>query len=133
MRKPEQKLWDKVHKYFPGDVSRVENVVDSGMPDITGAFINDYWIELKVIDGPVLPDICKILRPSQIVWHARRVKQCSIIFILTEYTLYLHLQLCVAPQKYDTLILLQKKGNTFDYDLLNKTIADNTKEKIWFT
>jgi hypothetical protein len=133
LRKPEQKLWDKVHQYFPGDVSRVENVVDSGMPDVTAAYINDYWVELKVEDIQAEKgNILKILRPSQLVWHARRVKQCSIIFVLIEYIDYIILYQCIAPSKYEGLLALPRDGRTFDYQKLNKEIVDNVKEKIWF-
>lgn len=87
MNKPEQRFYQLIKGHLPGDVSRVENIADSGTPDITGAYKGkDYWIELKIstnIYKIVSPE--KLLRPAQIVWHTRRGKHYSIIIVLTQY------------------------------------------------
>ena len=86
MNKPEQKFWTLLRPQMPGDVSRIENMVDSGTPDVSGAWFKDYWVELKVSENKVKEqDLYKLLRPSQKVWHFRRGKSGSLIFVFVKY------------------------------------------------
>jgi len=86
MNLTEQKFWKLIKPHLPGDVSRVENTADNGMPDINGTCGIDYWIELKVCDnkGKKRP-VEKLLRPDQIVWHTRRIKQGACVLVLVRY------------------------------------------------
>lgn len=87
MSKPEQTFWNLIKDHVPGDKSRVENISDPGMPDVSGVYGDrDYWIELKVCSnkGTVRhPET--LLRPAQNVWIKRRVKHGSIVFVLVKY------------------------------------------------
>lgn len=86
MSQPEQQLWKLIKPHLPGDVSRVENMADEGTPDVSGAWGIDYWIELKVCQNKkALADPATLLRDSQIVWHLRRARQGSIIFVAVRY------------------------------------------------
>jgi hypothetical protein len=136
LRKPEQKFWDllKNNSVLPGDVSRVENTVDSGTPDISGAYWKDYWVELKAVESDYKPNmqVIKLLEPSQIVWHARRVKHASIIFVMTKFNNAITLDACAAPQIYEPQFVLFKEKNKFDYMLLQSTLMNLIKEPPWF-
>ena len=87
MNKPEQNFWKLIKTHLPGDVSRVENIADSGTPDVSGAYrSNDYWVELKVCQNNKKERvIIDLLRPAQSVWHSRRGKHGSKIFVLVQY------------------------------------------------
>ena len=86
MNLTEQKFWKQIKESLPGDVCRVENYTDDGMPDINGTCVLDYWIELKVCDNKAKTrEVTKMLRDSQIVWHLRRGKQGALIFVIVRY------------------------------------------------
>jgi len=86
MNLTEQKFWKLIKPHLPGDVSRVENTADNGMPDISGSCGIDYWVELKVCDNKGKErSVEKLLRPEQVVWHNRRVKQGACVIVLVRY------------------------------------------------
>ncbi len=86
MNKTEVKFWTMLKDHMPGDVSRVENMVDVGTPDVSGAFHGDYWVELKVSSNKEKEqDVLKLLEPSQKVWHYKRGKCGSLIFVFVQY------------------------------------------------
>ena len=86
MNKTEVKSWNLLRGHMPGDVSRVENLVDVGTPDVSGAWFKDYWVELKVCPNKEKDrDVLKLLRPEQIVWHYKRGKSGSLIFVFVQY------------------------------------------------
>lgn len=80
MRKTEQKLWDRMRKNVPDDflVKRVENLVETGMPDTVGIVKESgkvFWIEMKSIENiPVRADtpllnVNKGCSQEQKNWH----------------------------------------------------------------
>jgi hypothetical protein len=84
---PEANFWQLIKKHLPGDVSRVENTADTGTPDVTGAWEGlDYWIELKVSGlKKKVEDPANLCREAQLVWHLRRGRQGSLVFVLVRY------------------------------------------------
>lgn len=63
------------------DVTRVENSISSGMPDIN-ACINgvEFWIETKIMD----PKCRTLLRPYQYAWIMRRSVAMGRVFVISE-------------------------------------------------
>jgi hypothetical protein len=135
LRLPEQKFWDllKRNNVLPGDISRVENTVDTGTPDISGAYYKDYWVELKAVEKEYSQGlkIETLLEPSQIVWHSRRVMFGSIIFIMTKYNDAIFVSVCIAPKLYENVEVFFKEKNTFDYIKLQSTLIYLIKETPW--
>lgn len=84
---PEKDFYNRIKKFLPGDVSRIENIADEGTPDITCAYDGvDYWVETKVCDNiRDVRSVNKLLRKSQIVWHMRRCLQGSHVYTMVEY------------------------------------------------
>lgn len=84
---PEKAFYKRIKDLLPGDVSRVENIVDDGTPDVTCAYGGvDYWVETKVCDNiRDIRSVGKLLRKSQIVWHMRRALHGSIVYTMVEY------------------------------------------------
>lgn len=86
MRVKEKQFWKTLKNHLPGDVSRIENVADKGTPDVSGAWGQDYWVELKVCENKTkLRPVHSLLENSQYVWHHRRGKQGSIIYVAVYY------------------------------------------------
>ena len=129
MNKPESAFYQllKRNQVIPGDVSRVENTADVGMPDLSCAFNGrDYWVELKFSEKKAVEtDFPSLLRPAQKVWHARREKEGSRIFLLTQCKDYLCLH-CLMKKEYLFFAHANKKGNSYDY----ARITDNIKERL---
>ncbi len=136
MRKPEQKFWDllKNNKVLPGDISRVENTADVGTPDLSCAYGKDYWVELKAVEDIYAGKRSDLLESSQRVWHARRVKMGSLIFVLTRYDDVIQIEKCVGTNLYQTLMIVSKIKNTFDYATIKKLIEGEIEswESPWF-
>lgn len=84
----EKTFYNKIKKYLPGTVSRVENLCDPGMPDINGSCQNgDYWIELKspgLVHPVINPE--NLLRPDQAAWTTKRIKHGAKVFLAIQYT-----------------------------------------------
>jgi hypothetical protein len=137
LRKPEQKFWDllKNNNVLPGDVSRIENIVDTGTPDISGVYFKDYWIELKAVEDMYNKisshSVLKYLEPSQVIWHARRVKHGSIIFVMVKYINAIVLEACIEPNVYEIYETIFKEKNRFDYMRLQSTLIYLIKEAPW--
>lgn len=73
----ETALWQWLRqgrRAFPAadlDLSRVENLVQSGMPDVEGCLNgSQFWIELKVVKGKNV--LRAAFRPAQVPWMRRR-------------------------------------------------------------
>lgn len=107
MNTPEKKFWKLLNQNsrLPGDTSRIENYADTGTPDVTGAYEgNEYWIELKACSNKKkIADVLKLLEPSQKVWHTKRVKHGTLIFVMV---------------KYETFIVIYQR-NLRGYDLIH--------------
>lgn len=87
MNQDEVSFWNLIKKHVPGDACRVENYADTGIPDVSACWTIDYWIELKVCNNKKKHREPKdLLRDSQKVWHYRRGKQGSIIFVMVKYS-----------------------------------------------
>jgi len=85
MKKPEQKFWNLIKDHLPGSLDRIENIVESGMPDVSACYKgNDYWVELKICQKK-LCDVKKLHEPSQLSWHTRRVNAGSLIFVIVKH------------------------------------------------
>lgn len=90
--KPEQALWALVRPYIPGHVERVENVANTGTPDVVFCFQGvTTWIELKVA-AKTDDKMEDLLRPEQKVWHLKHVTNRGNVFVLfrvgAQLTLY---------------------------------------------
>jgi hypothetical protein len=140
MNLTEQKLWTLIKDHLPGDVSRVENSVDDGMPDINGTWLVDYWIELKVCENiSKIRDVTLMLRDSQMVWNIRRGKQGCIIFVLVRYSTFMILyqwdnvifanKINNIPNAYIELCRINKTGS-FDWNLLELTLKERIKNGL---
>lgn len=140
----EQKFWDLIKDHLPGDASRVENLVDNGMPDISGCFAIDYWIELKVCPNKEKHrSVLSMLRDSQIVWNLRRGKTGSLIFVLVKYTNFIVIYK-YEQKNFTTIdklehtyvelgIIFNKQG--YNWEKFKKILIKEIKERIleWCT
>ncbi len=82
----EKTLYNKVKRYLPGTVSRVENLCDPGMPDVSGSCEKgDYWVELKA-PGLAHPasDPTYLLNEHQLPWTRRRLRFGARVFMLVQ-------------------------------------------------
>jgi hypothetical protein len=138
----EQDFWELIKEHIPGEANRVENSADNGMPDVSCCFGIDYWIELKVCSNKEkIRDIVSLLRDDQIVWHLRRGKLGSLIFVIVRY----YSRIVIYVWKYEKIkgILLnnissfykqigviERKKNCFDWQLFKQIIVDTIKERI---
>jgi hypothetical protein len=132
MNLTEQKFWKLIKPHLPGDVSRVENATDNGMPDINGTFGIDYWVELKVCNNKSKErPIEKLLRPDQIVWHNRRVKQGACVFVLVRYEDKIAIMYASRQQgeetRYHNLGIMVKSANKFDWPRFSLSIKNVLK------
>jgi len=79
--KPELALWTLIRANLPGHVTRVENVVGIGTPDVNACYQGaETWLELKVAKGNYI-----YLRASQVAFCVRRVAEKGRIFFVTRY------------------------------------------------
>ena len=133
MNLTEQKFWKLIKPHLPGDVSRVENTADNGMPDINGTCGIDYWVELKVCNNKEKErPIEKLLRPDQIVWYNRRAQQGACIFVLVRYLdkfafIYVKKNQKDLRTRYWNLGLFEKKGNAFAWDEFTSGVKQTLK------
>ena len=83
----EKRLYNRIKKYLPGAVSRVENLCDPGMPDTNGSCKQgDYWIEFKDADcvHPVINQD-KLLDQKQRAWTVKRVRYGATVLLAVQY------------------------------------------------
>lgn len=119
MKQYERKFWGLIKDHLLGDISRIENAADSGTPDVSGAYIEkDYWVELKATESlkEVRPET--LLRSAQLVWHKRRVRQGSKIFVIVKYESlhkFIVYQL-IKPDIYVTIGHYEKSGNGYPWE-----------------
>lgn len=71
------------------DLSRLENLVGAGQPDVEGYLKGkgQLWIELKAADRPKRSTTnvdLKHTRPSQVEWHNKRARLGGISFLLIQ-------------------------------------------------
>lgn len=74
MRKPEQKLWDKLSLIMAGSwrADRIENKISQGIPDVyfgVSAQLHG-WIELKVLPEFPKAAVSKVKVPHYTAWQA---------------------------------------------------------------
>ncbi len=91
MRKPEQRLWDRMREHIGREVrlERVENVMTVGMPDVLSCVGgNVVWVELKAVEEPPARIETRVLGTKglsreQRNWHYdwRRVGGSSVILV----------------------------------------------------
>jgi len=90
MRKPEQKLWDRMRRALIGRVrlERIENIVTSGMPDVLSTCDHVAFVELKAVVSPPVRDTTRLLGEKglsieQRNWHLdfARWGGCSYVLI----------------------------------------------------
>jgi hypothetical protein len=130
MRGPEAKFYDllmdkggdprRIH--LPGDISRVENIADSGTPDLSGAWNGfDYWVELKALDKDHLAPVEKLLRPAQVVWGIRRSNQGTRIFVLARILDRMILLKTLRHGKYVPVAVFKKERNKWPWPSFETT------------
>lgn len=124
MSRPEVQFWDLIKKHVPGDVERIENLVSEGTPDVSGSWNGkDYWIELKVAKNKrkeIPPE--KLCRQSQLVWHAKRVRQGAIIFLIVKYPNNIKLYKVVGVLKYRWKATFNYKVKEFTWNSIKEII-----------
>jgi hypothetical protein len=77
--RPEQRFWQWLRPYIPGDVVRIENTVSNGFPDVNICLNGiETWLELKVFE-----DFFKV-RKEQNVWGRRRSNAGGRVFVVIE-------------------------------------------------
>jgi hypothetical protein len=80
--RPEQALYNLIKDHLPGHHQRIESIAGVGAPDIELCYEGkSCWIELKVPANKYVSE-WTMLRPSQQVWHLRRVKALGNVFLL---------------------------------------------------
>lgn len=123
MNKPEQQFWTLIKDHLPGDVSRVENTADSGTPDVTAAYNgHDYWVELKVSSNKhKVAEPEYLLRPAQYVWHMRRSRHGTQIFVITKYPnkIVVH---TVSGKTYNLYSITEKVKNKWQWMVFDTDI-----------
>jgi len=141
MNLTEQKFWQLINKHLPGDVSRVENSVDDGMPDVNGTYVVDYWAELKVCSNDrKIRNVLKLLRDTQIVWIMRRCKFGAIVFVIVRYETFIviyNFDNRIFANKLENMevayvrLAIVNKTNEFDWSLFRKTILNTIERRIY--
>jgi hypothetical protein len=122
MKHLERDFWNLIREKLPGEVERVENAVNSGMPDISCAYEKDYWIELKAVDGNNQTSPLTLLRPSQIIWHKKRGRQGSIIFVFVKYNDRIVMYRYVKEEYLVFDIIDRNKNRTYNWDRFTDAI-----------
>lgn len=119
----EIQLYNLIKDHCPGHVERIENCVDSGTPDMSGALGNDYWIELKVARSAT-DTIDSLLRSSQKAWHCRRAILGTKIFVVIRYMkhILLYRRSNRAEQEYTLLLMMKPR---YDWAKFNSTIKES--------
>lgn len=90
MRKPEQKLWDKLRSNTKDlvDWTRVETAnAGAGIPDLDGIGLKnglEFKLELKVC-SLVGIHLSNLWRPSQIAWQTRRARYGGCVYNLVHH------------------------------------------------
>lgn len=135
MRKPEQRLWDRLRQSAPPKflLERIENVVGTGRPDVDLLVEGRVWnVELKVVEAwparrttPVLGR--NGLSLAQRNWHLKRLKHggnvCTLIKVGTVYLLYK-----MRPEIVDKLNGMDSDTLVIESDLATPMLADVWKE-----
>jgi len=76
----EHELYRWIHDHFSKsmDVTRIENIAGSGMPDLNLCHIGfEVWLECKC-----LPPRLVLLRPEQYAWGVRRANHGGLVFVI---------------------------------------------------
>lgn len=125
------KPWSDKH----GDISRVENAVELGMPDTNCAWgFYQFWLELKVIKGGKL-----YFERFQLAWMSGRYKQFSDggMWVLAWDSKHEHLYMFRPSNVLSAIRSHEKKWITLQVDQLMNLITpgkDQFKEatlQIW--
>lgn len=143
----ETQFWDLLSEHLPGDVSRIENSVDTGTPDVTGVYYNllmkktiDYWIELKVCNNKrKIKEPVYLCRDSQLIWHFRRGKLGSLIYVMVRYPTFIMVYIWNgAYSMYRPIYRIEKSGRSLDWPMFENWFKQNLCEeierrKVWST
>lgn len=143
----ETQFWNLLKDHLPGDVSRIENLADSGTPDVTGAYYNllmkkaiDYWIELKVCSNKKkLRDPTDLCLDSQLIWHFRRGKLGTLIYIMVRYPTFIMVYIWNgAYSMYRPIYRIEKSGRGLDWPMFENWFKQNLcaeieRRKVWST
>lgn len=128
MRKPEQRLWDTMRRVaareqWPGRLTRLENSVSSGMPDViaTKAFGEVNFIELKVFTMPARDTTCPLknaMRQEQKNWflEAARFKLQAYVLARESESKQLYLFHGFEVETFDVLPKKHMKYSLTDWD-----------------
>ena len=134
MRKPEQKVYDRMKRTAPKTLwlQRVENLCGEGMPDVyyDGPTTHG-WVELKAANLPKRETSkllgSKGLRQSQINWLLKANTKCAPAFILiqdNEGQLYLFTADHAAALNDYTVQEARAKGAVRGWNSIFKTIMN---------
>ena len=86
MNRTEKALWNRIRRHLPGVSDRVENAAGPGFPDAYADHEKgSYWVELKVTSESAASDkgrVVGLLRPSQVVWLRRHVREGASAFMI---------------------------------------------------
>lgn len=143
----ETQFWNLLKEHLPGDVSRIENSVDSGTPDVSGAYSSaikkaciDYWIELKVCRNKAkLKDPTDLCLDSQLIWHFRRGKLGSLIYVMVRYPTFIMVYIWNgAYSMYRPIYRVEKSGRGLDWPMfenwfVNHLYTEIERRKKWST
>lgn len=132
MPRPEVAFWQLLKEHIPGDKERIENLVSEGTPDVTAAFNGvDFWLELKVCHNTRKEvDPATLCRDSQLIWHTRRGRHGSLIFVAVRYRFAVILYQWVKYAVYEKVVLAKYSGNGYCWGILEtalKAILYNRK------
>ena len=133
MRQPEQQFWNLLKKHLPGEVSRVENICESGMPDVNGTWRGlDYWIELKVCDNKnKLRPVKSLLRTEQSVWITRRMRHGCRVYVFVRYPDKIAMYHAIGST-FDMMGVYAKERNSFDWGSIELNLTDDILyRKLW--
>jgi hypothetical protein len=120
MSGPEVNFWKQIKEYLPGEKERVENMVGEGMPDVSAVWNGkDYWIELKVCANKTkIVNPATLCRELQLVWHTRRGRHGTKIFIAVKYAFCIIFYRWVSFEKYEEIACAKKINNGYNWTVL---------------
>jgi hypothetical protein len=124
MSRQEVNFWKQLKEYLPGEKERVENMAGEGMPDVSAVWdSHDYWVELKVCTNKIkIVNPTTLCREQQLVWHTRRGRHGTMIFIAVKYTFCIVLYKWVSFEKYEEIIRIKKIGAGYNWDILTRAL-----------
>ena len=124
MSRPEVTFWKLLKDHLPGVKDRIENMAGEGMPDVSAVYSGvDYWIELKICNNKSkIVNPSTLCREAQAVWHTRRGRHGSKIFIAVKYDFCILFYKWISFEKYEEVIRINKNNNSYNWDVLTNTL-----------